>query len=207
MVKRKLGIPNLDVFDSDADRWHTAWLNHAGADGWCLYADGYKRAADMLVKHLKTTYDVNTVMYPIMFLYRQYIELSLKEIVTYGRYLNEDPRPPKPSHALEGLWQESKSIIKKHLSDVPPENLDQIESLIQKFSELDPTSTGFRYPADKESNPSFPYDLGAINLKRVAEVMNRFSSLLKPILDMLAICEDLEREFRSNYRMASEGIV
>jgi len=201
MVK-KIGrlAASADAFVSNTDRWHTSWLNNAGADGWCLYADGYKRAADLLVQHLETTYDVNTVVYPVLFLYRQYIELSLKDIIRDGRYLNHQRRQAPAVHELRSLWNEARPIIKKHLADIPARDLDRIEGLIGKFSELDPTSEGFRYPTKKNGEPSFPYDSPAVNLKRVADVMGELSALLRPISDMLSMCRDLESDFRSGRR-------
>jgi hypothetical protein len=38
---------------------------------WCIYADRYKRAADLLVETVRSTYELNTVVFPIIFLYRQ----------------------------------------------------------------------------------------------------------------------------------------
>lgn len=181
----------MDTFVSNTDRWHTVWLNHAGADGWCVYADGYKRAADLLVRHLETTYDVNTVVYPILFLYRQYIELSLKDMIRDGSFLNYRRARPPFVHELENLWKQARDIIKKHLSNIPAGDLDRIESLIGEFSKLDPTSAAFRYPSKEDGEPWFPYDFPAINLRQVADVMGELSALLKPIGDMLSICCDL----------------
>jgi len=49
-------------------------------DYWCVYADGFLRAAEILVENIRTTYELNTVVFPVLFMYRQYIELSLKEL-------------------------------------------------------------------------------------------------------------------------------
>jgi hypothetical protein len=56
----------------------------AGADRWCLYAAGYKRAAELLIQQVRTTYEANTLIFPIIFLYRHYVEVTLKEIIEYG---------------------------------------------------------------------------------------------------------------------------
>ncbi len=195
--KAKSTPVNLDIFLSDTDRWHIAWLNQTGPDDWCVYADGYKRAADLLVENLETTYDVNTVVYPIMFLYRQYIELTLKEIIAYGNYLNEQSNTGRVSHDLEALWPECRSVIEKHLPEVTAKDVQKIERLVEKFSELDPTSTTFRYPAKRDGKSSFPYNLGPINLRQTAEAMKEFSSLLEPVTGMLSVCKDFKRQFRS----------
>ena len=72
-AKRKAAL-----FASDPDPWHNAYLDRVPMP-WCLYADGYRKAATLLVERCETFYDRNTLIYPIAFLYRQYLELALTE--------------------------------------------------------------------------------------------------------------------------------
>ena len=71
----KLSISN-DVW------WHNACLNFASMNNkWNLYAEGYKQAGDLLVKHVMDTQSEQDILvYPIFFLYRHYIELRSKDI-------------------------------------------------------------------------------------------------------------------------------
>ena len=72
------------VFASDHD-WHcNACLNWTD-DALELYVIGYKHAADNLVAQIVNgdPYQ-DALVFPICFLYRQYIELRLKEIIKSG---------------------------------------------------------------------------------------------------------------------------
>jgi hypothetical protein len=66
------------LFKSDADWINNACLNFK-EDQLNLYAIGYKRAAELLLEHVKNSgRDQDTLVYPIIFLYRHYLELRLK---------------------------------------------------------------------------------------------------------------------------------
>ena len=69
---------------------------HNRGDGWWLYADGYRLAADRLIADAEglTRYQRNSVLYPILFLYRQHLELMLKYIILVGQRLRSDATQP-----------------------------------------------------------------------------------------------------------------
>lgn len=110
------------------------------------YIDSFKTAADELVEKLMP--DLN--VYPIMFSYRQFIELSLKNICY--KYLSQDEYikfMKKSSHNLVSIWEEAK----KHLSTYEKfdeRHLKFIEKLVLDINSLDPASFNFRYPQDKK---------------------------------------------------------
>ena len=60
------------------------WRTNASVNwgGDTLYIDGYKTAADTLVNHVaRDRYTSDTLVYPIVFSYRQYLELMLKALL------------------------------------------------------------------------------------------------------------------------------
>lgn len=70
------------------DRQHGGIMVHPGAaidpDGnryitvrRCLYEEGYKRAADLLVEGARSETTPDPFFYPIVFLHRRYLELKL----------------------------------------------------------------------------------------------------------------------------------
>ena len=65
------------------------FLNNAFlGSNWIVYADGYMQAADNLVKQLlEDRHSQDFLVYPIIFLYRHYIELCLKHIILLGNKL------------------------------------------------------------------------------------------------------------------------
>jgi hypothetical protein len=165
------------LFKADVDWWHNACLNYLH-DDWTLYSEGYKRAGDLLVEHMKESRSYQDfLVYPIVFLYRQYIELRLKELIRDGNQLIDNPKKFPKHHKIDELWKHCRRILEKVWPEGPAEDLDAVEECIHQFSEKDPTSMAFRYPTDKNGNRSLP-SLSHINLRNLSEVMARISSLL-----------------------------
>ncbi len=88
--------------------------------GPCLYAKsdwrarawGFKKAADILADHISESWGGgDLVIYPIVYLYRHHLELSLKDIITRGNYLLDKPIPLKFDHSLNRLWNYCQTIL------------------------------------------------------------------------------------------------
>lgn len=164
---------------------------------WVLYAAGYKRAGDLLVEHGITHGEQHILVYPTVFLYRQYIELRLKEIIRNAYWLLGIPQHFPPgfpiSHKVDELWTECRSILEKIDEDEYQrlgENernkykstLGTLQEDINKFSELDPDSQVSRYPTDKRGNPSIlALNLSSINFRTLKELVERISYWLDGI--------------------------
>jgi hypothetical protein len=165
------------LFKGDDDWWHNACLNFL-PDQWGMYADGYKRAGDLLVEYVKNAHrDQDILVFPIVFLYRQYIELRVKEIIRDGNQLLGIPESFPKHHKIDELWRECRKILEKLWPEGPTDDLDAVEECIQQFSQKDPSSMAFRYPTDKHGNRSLP-DLRHINLRNLSDVIDRIASLL-----------------------------
>jgi len=181
-----------------------AAVNLIREDSWCVYADGFKRAIEFLIANVQSTYEVNTVIFPILFLCRHYIELTLKEVIGYGRYLNEAAGTPPGGHDLKNLWNEAKTYIRKEISDVSTDELAHIERLILEIHAIDPTSEGSRYPIIKRRpqggrNASFSWNSPHIILDELGDKMKTISEFLHKVCNFLSVAQDLEAEFRSDY--------
>lgn len=165
------------LFKGDVDWWNNACLNYLHSH-WGSYAAGYKLAGDLLIQHIKNARrHQDTLVYPIVFLYRQYIELRLKQLIKDGNLLLEIPNDLPKHHKIDKLWEQCRRILEKVWPEGPAEDLDAVEERIQQFSERDPTSTVFRYPPRKNGSRSLP-GLTHINLRNLQEVMARIGSLL-----------------------------
>jgi len=179
MAEEMRGLRKGDVlFKSDADWWHNACLNFNGID-INAYAIGYKQAADFLVERIsqERRYQ-DTLVYPIAFLYRQYLELRLKQLIRIGSMLLEIPlKANNLHHGIDKLWKQCRNILENIHPDENANDLNGIEKYITEFAHTDPSSTAFRYPADKEGNPSLE-GLTHINLRNLAEAMDKISALL-----------------------------
>jgi len=166
------------LFKSDSDWWHNACLSFNGID-INAYPIGYKQAADFLVERViqERRYQ-DTLVYPIAFLYRQYLELRLKQLIRIGSVLLEIPlKEGNLHHGIDKLWKQCRNILEKIHPDENSDEFDDIEKYIAEFARVDPLSTAFRYPADKEGNPSLE-GLTHINLRNLSEAMEKNAILL-----------------------------
>jgi len=165
------------TFASQEDWWNNACLNWCH-NGWSLYASGYKEAADRLVKEIEATSSgQDTLVYPILFLYRQYLELQLKELIRQARrLLDEEGEFPK-IHNIEHLWKACNELLLKVSPNDSVAELKEIGRFIKDFATVDPTSEAFRYPQDKAGNPTLP-GIRHINLRNVREVIEKISIIL-----------------------------
>jgi hypothetical protein len=172
-------LPSKDdkLFTTAEDWWNNACLNYS-RDGWTLYALGYKDAADLLVSHIEDGgRRQDTLVYPILFLYRQYLELALKELIRDARILEDIDEPFPKTHLIDELWRIAQALLQQLSSDEPIDYLEEIGRLIGEFSKVDPTSMAFRYPEDRDGNPSL-LGISHINLRNVKEVIGKIAIIL-----------------------------
>ena len=165
------------IFESANDRHNNACLNFQN-DMSHGYIEGYKKAADVLISQVAdTAKNQDYLVYPIVFLYRQHIELLLKKIIKSGRYLLEE-KPSYPKHHLiNDLWALAKEIMNKVEKKSISKEFDIVDQVILELATTDPESFSFRYPTDKKGNKSNP-QLRYINLRKFGELLGEISSLL-----------------------------
>jgi hypothetical protein len=168
--------PDLNpIFAADKD-WHcTACLNWTH-DPLDLYTVGYKLAADSLVDKVdQTGNDQDALVYPVCFLYRQYIELRLKEIIRSGRQLVDEPGDFPQHHKIQHLWDTAVPILKKAFAhESSPLDLSRSSHVVSEFAKVDPESLAFRYPTDK-AGASQLQGIWHINLLRLKDFVNAFA--------------------------------
>jgi hypothetical protein len=128
----------------EPDWWNNACLGWL-ADASGTYIRGYKSAADRLLESLaEDRLQLDAIIYPAVFLYRHYIELSLKHIVREGSILLKGA-PPLKDHDLNKQWWAARGILEKLWPESDRGPLDEAERVIRQFSAVDPRSTAFRY--------------------------------------------------------------
>lgn len=107
---------------------------------WDIYAAGYKDAADALVGALaERKASLDSVVYPLVFLYRQGLELQLKLILPLARRLAGKEASVDIGHKLMPLWSE----LRRHLEQLDPreddKDLPAIEDFIRQLEEIGDT--------------------------------------------------------------------
>ena len=187
------------VFEAAEDWWHNAVVGYRGGN-WAPYVDGYRTAADRLVEVAAADRAVlDTVIYPIVFLYRQYLELSLKAMIRDLDVLLEHNRRPPKHHCLPRLFDRFRSTFSEFFSNIGESmpDVSRIALVIDEFHVADPGSVVFRYPTDEDGQPSQSY--GHINVRvlrdRVAEVAEEVDGFLFA----LSVYQDLRNEMLSDW--------
>lgn len=131
---------------------------------------GYKLAADLMVQRAKAdSFDRDALVYPVLFNYRQFIELSLKYIIaTYGHTVGIEAN--WKSHDLDKLWISLGAVLKEYGVEDPTGADPAVADVIAQFAKVDPASFSYRYPVDRAGNP-IPIAHDQLDLSNLADVM------------------------------------
>ncbi len=156
---------------------------------WDIYAAGYKDAADALVVALaERKIPLDSVVYPLVFLYRQGLELQLKLILPLARRLAGKEASADIGHKLMPLWNE----LRQHLEQLDPREDDKelpaIEDFIRQLDTVDHGSFAFRYPTTTKGEVSLP-ELRHVNVRHLSEVMDTVFMLLGGVYSWLGEME------------------
>jgi len=123
------------------------------------YALAYYRAADRLVKTFNSFPDIfnDTLEIPIVFLYRHYVELTLKDLVSDGNTKFGNPRIDfSYGHKIDLWWKELKPLLLRLFAlEKSSEEIEAVEACLLEFSNVDDLSEAFRYPVHKKSKKPF----------------------------------------------------
>ncbi len=143
-------------------------------EGWDACAEGYRRAADILVQWVEQDNEsADFLVFPIWFLYRHYLEVRLTELFLVSEeLLNCHSGTPPHGHDLCKLW----GLVRPNLECIwngegAVADYEAIGTRLQELSSVDPGSMAFRYP------DSLP-DRETINLGRLRDVVRAVANVL-----------------------------
>lgn len=182
MAKRKTYEEILDTdfrwptagdqaFVAADDPFDNANIVEDGFTRLVLMMDGYKQAGDLMVeKAADDRAERYALVFPIIFNYRQFLELSLKyQLATYGPRV--DIKPNWKSHDLAVLWSEFLAMLERYGTADPDEADPVVENIILEFAKIDPGSYSYRYPVDRRGD-AIPAAISDLHLPTLADVMN-----------------------------------
>ncbi len=184
----KMRLPSdfagLKLFIQGED-WHNNAMLGWTHFPWDIYAAGCKDAADALIWALsERKASLDSLIYPLVFLYRQGLELQLKLILPLARRLAGKEAVVDHQHGLMPLWSE----LRQHLEQLKPHEDDKelpaIEDFIRQLDTVDPGSFAFRYPTTKRGEVSLP-ELRHVNVRHLSEIMDTVFMLLGGIYSWL----------------------
>ncbi len=183
------------------DWWNNACLNYTRkGNSWLAYQYGYKTAPDILVDHIdQHGTNQDTLVFPIAFLYRHYIEISLKHTIAIicsviGKEI------PIHGHSLKRAWAIIKSTIKLATSEKLPEEFETaISRAVNNFEDIDNKSDAFRYPVDRKNQQSLP-DIIHINTMKLKEIVSHYQNAIDCIQIYLDMINEHQKEHENNMR-------
>lgn len=204
--------------------YHNAVLNWLGnpKGEFMLYGDAYHEAGKKLLEALLAERSHNGIRYcPVVFLYRQSLELNLKSIIIHGNDILELHGEAEAAskkvlghHALKPLLDSVEKIITfmgwtEGYAKGCIENFDDIKTVVDKFDEIDEGSYAFRYPTDKQGKGSvsshFSFDIRIFveSLDPVIELMSGLSYALDEQHDLM--CEAIAEARQAAMENADYG--
>ncbi|BDG61952.1 hypothetical protein [Caldinitratiruptor microaerophilus] len=194
------------LFISEGNWWEKATLHWV--QGWQaleVYATGYREAAELLSSHvLQTRGDHDLLVYPIVFLWRHYVELRLKGLLRTAKQLSDDESEMHLTHGLKDYWYKLRLLIEQpRFPSIDKSDLDAVESVIYELDSADPSSFAFRYPFDRRGEPSKPNTGVYVDIRNFTDVMGRVSNFLDALNDYLSeylnIKWELELDMHNDY--------
>jgi len=171
MAKNKIFIEGNDYYEFARFGWQNKDRALLGL------REGYFNAANDLVdivlkegkkKNIKT---LDTYIFPIVFLYRHSLEITLKQI--YLRWYGKIP-DNKNNHDLIVIWDKiHKEIIIKELGIKDNEISEQIRKFLIEINKYDNKSDYFRYLMDKDGKLYFNKKQNHIDYPNLKENMQK----------------------------------
>jgi hypothetical protein len=157
-------------------------------DRWNDYSLGYKWALKVLLKQATTVglHPNEDHYYPILFVFRQYLELRLKNlIINLNSYLGEKEICTN-QHNLKILWNSCHRLIIKFFSDNDNDleedpqikadfynDLNLIGKFILELHSIDPDAQSTRYPENNSHHPFFsPKNSPIIDMNHFSEIVH-----------------------------------
>lgn len=204
---------NNGVFIGGGADWHNnAQLMHelsrysGSAHRWAVYAYGYKEAADRLVAGINERQGwQDFLLYPILYLYRHYLEVMVKGQIRDAQKLLGIERPvdrkEKRRHKLEAaeghdilaLWGYLLSLVYQLHPEQSPAQMAEGTRVIAAFSELDATGDAFRYPETLHGHENLT-KIPEINLRHLRDEMERAGCALTQIEGVLDYQHDQNQQ-------------
>jgi len=177
---------------------------------YVLYMNGYKTAADELIQHAlasKNAGRLDTLIFPILFLYRQYIELELKWVFLV--YSDADRSVKKSvisdvGHNLIKLWQKARAILLEDATPKEQQDVNIVEDYIEQFHKLDESSFSFRYPITKNLDQILN-DERRINLPNLRQRMDELYHFFNGADGKLSITRDYRQDMEKYFGDAGDN--
>ncbi len=162
--------PGYRLFEHGPGRRKVAEFGGNPTSWFAAQSHGYKKAADLLVEEADG--NRHFIVYPIIFCYRQFVELSIKGLLAqYGN-------PIWNFHDLMKLWTRLLGVLNEYAvkacHDADPADHEARTAAtehIQQLSDFDPSSAVSRYHVDTKGQP-WVLSITRIDLQHLEQCMD-----------------------------------
>lgn len=177
------------------------------------YAYKYRESAELLMDRACDAPGLlNVHALPAVYLFRHFVELSLKHLLVDAGRLNDCDGSYPDKHSLEPLWLKLRDLLQEaHVaeSDEERSTLDVVDVMIRQLDIADPSAMAFRYPVGTKKkdrsrevllSEGFEYfDMHVFRdqARRLAHFIEGCGEQLHVDLE---IHDDLAREYREDTR-------
>lgn len=169
-------------------------------EGFYVKVTGYNEVIDYIYKN--SALSKETKFYPLMFMFRNTIELCLKRLF-YSSVDDGVPleifRARRKSHFIKkDLWKNVKPVIIKYANDSgnDTEVIAIVERMIEEISGLDKNGDNFRYPTSYSLE--YRFDEKCLDIKNVYEYLKAMINFFDGCDSMLDAIADYQNEMRAN---------
>lgn len=167
---------------------HTQW---PGMGTWSAYGDGFFKAAEVLIWWLPRRPDpvhMDELLYPVLFLYRHFVELRLKEFLHLAIALDFSPMKKRDldrTHSLEILWARVNPVLRNRWPTAPRGPLREAARTIMRLHALDPSGQESRYPLTTKGAKSVAKIAEQFDLAILKGKMTALSNLMFGVISWL----------------------
>jgi hypothetical protein len=179
------------IFAADTDWKQNACLDW-NDDRMELLVMGYRKAADIVVQGvIDSGRNQDSLVYPVCYLYRHYIELRLKQLIRLGHRLLDEPNDFSHTHEIEKLL----SVVEKIVDRVFPEGTCDLGFVMARhvaleFHKYDERSTEFGY----SNSESCIAELTHVNVRRLGDFVGKFADCMEAIDTGLSAYNEAKEE-------------
>ncbi|HUT60571.1 MAG TPA: hypothetical protein VNA25_22225 [Phycisphaerae bacterium] len=196
-------LPGEEVREGIATSRHDFARFFYWCEGWQTVATGYKRAADLVLDAMLTeSTEIDELVFPVLFLYRHWLELSIKDCLDLSRLagrMTEEDFKNQLDHRLEGHLRSLRGAFEDEEMQVAigrgeerhnlSESFAVLETWMRRFSEFDPGSFRCRYPIAKDGKqhpfPSLEDGLGGTSVAALRREMDNLEAAIGDISSAL----------------------
>lgn len=156
----------------------------SGQGARSYYRVGYLNTARDTASALRKRHGTNASAMPVLYLFRHYVELALKDILAAGGAFAIDLSDKKFGHDLAALWREVAQVLDNFGFKATAGQ----HSVINELVELDARADAFRYALDRAGQQQFER-IGSVDLDALLTAIDDLSTFFERVLDNLEEAE------------------